>query len=195
MTEDTPVAVGSTNKGMTALAMMQLVEQGLVDLDTPITALPAGLPHGRRARRGHHRPTAAVAHIGHTRGRPLRTAPRTTRRWSDASPRSAGVKLQRAPGSGYEYSLDGYSVAGLIVQRVSGMPYEEYLAEHVFEPLRMAHTTFDLARDAELGFATNYAKSRGIVSAGPIVAFARRQPWRRRPDDRAAMSATTSSRC
>ena len=38
MTEDTPIAVGSTTKGMTALAMMQLVEQGLVDLDTPITA-------------------------------------------------------------------------------------------------------------------------------------------------------------
>jgi CubicO group peptidase (beta-lactamase class C family) len=36
MTEDTPVPVASTNKGMTALAMMQLVEQGLVDLDAPV---------------------------------------------------------------------------------------------------------------------------------------------------------------
>src|SRR5918911_5763870 len=36
MTEDTPVAVGSTTKPMTALAVMQLVERGLVDLDTPV---------------------------------------------------------------------------------------------------------------------------------------------------------------
>jgi CubicO group peptidase (beta-lactamase class C family) len=37
MTEDTPVAVASTNEGMTALAMVQLVEQGVVDLDAPVT--------------------------------------------------------------------------------------------------------------------------------------------------------------
>src|SRR5919199_5715029 len=37
MTEDTPVAVASTTKGMTALALMQLVEQGLVDLEAPVT--------------------------------------------------------------------------------------------------------------------------------------------------------------
>ena len=37
MSEDTPVLIGSTNKGMIALAVMQLVEQGLVDLDTPVS--------------------------------------------------------------------------------------------------------------------------------------------------------------
>jgi CubicO group peptidase (beta-lactamase class C family) len=36
MTVDTPVAIGSTTKSMTALAVMQLVEQGLVDLDIPV---------------------------------------------------------------------------------------------------------------------------------------------------------------
>src|SRR3954449_3782460 len=37
MTEDTPVAIASTSKGMTALVIMQVVEQGLVDLDAPVT--------------------------------------------------------------------------------------------------------------------------------------------------------------
>ena len=36
MTEDTPVAIASTTKGMTALAIMQLIERGLVDLDAPV---------------------------------------------------------------------------------------------------------------------------------------------------------------
>jgi CubicO group peptidase (beta-lactamase class C family) len=50
---------------------------------------------------------------------------------------------------------------------VSGTPYEDYLAAHVFEPLGMTQTTFDPSRADELGCATNYAKSHGLVSAGP----------------------------
>jgi CubicO group peptidase (beta-lactamase class C family) len=166
MTENTPIAVASTTKGMTALAMMQLVEQGLVDLDTPITAyVPDFTMDDERAT-----DITVRQLLSHTSGMPAGAASDGAQDEQALERRVAslaGVKLQRVPGSGYEYSLDGYSVAGLIVQRVSGMPYEEYVATHVFEPLGMSHTTFDLARGTELGFATNYAKSRGIVSAGP----------------------------
>ena len=58
MTEDTPVAVASTNKGMTALAMMQLVEQGVVDLDAP------GARIGRCARPIWHDPAREGARPG-----------------------------------------------------------------------------------------------------------------------------------
>jgi CubicO group peptidase (beta-lactamase class C family) len=49
MTEETPVGVASNTKGMTALALMQLVEQDLVDLDVPVMRYPGGVQHGRRA--------------------------------------------------------------------------------------------------------------------------------------------------
>jgi CubicO group peptidase (beta-lactamase class C family) len=167
MTEDTPVAVASTTKGMTALAMMQLVEQGLVDLDAPVARyLPDFSMDDERAAGITVRQV-----LSHTSGIPAGTATDGAQDHQALQRRVASlasVKLRYAPGSGYEYSLDGYSVAGLIVQTVSGLPYEDYLATHVFEPLGMARTTFDLSRAAELGSATGYAKSRGVVSAGPL---------------------------
>jgi CubicO group peptidase (beta-lactamase class C family) len=167
MTEDTPVAVASTTKGMTALAMMQLVEQGLVDLDAPVTRyLPEFSMDDERAA-----DITVRQVLSHTAGIPSSVVtdlgqddPALERRVAFL----ATVKLIRAPGSGYEYANDGYSVAGLIVQTVSGMPYEDYLAAHVFEPLGMARTTFDVAQAVDLGLATGHAKSRGIVTAGPL---------------------------
>ena len=158
MTEDTPVAVASTTKGMTALAMMQLVEQGLVDLDAPVARyLPDFSMDDERAAGITVRQV-----LSHTSGIPAGTAT------DGAQDHQALQRRVASLASGYEYSLDGYSVAGLIVQTVSGLPYEDYLATHIFEPLGMARTTFDLSRAAELGSATGYAKSRGVVSAGPL---------------------------
>src|SRR5919202_138887 len=148
MTEDTPVAVASTNKGMTALAMMQLVEEGLVDLDAPVTRyLPDFSMDDERAAEITVRQvlshTAGIPAGIHTDGAQDDQA--LQRRVASL----ASVKLSRAPGTGYEYANDGYSVAGLVIQTVSGQPYEDYLAAHVFEPLGMARTTFDLARAGE----------------------------------------------
>jgi CubicO group peptidase (beta-lactamase class C family) len=167
MTEDTPVAVASTNKGMTALAMMQLVEQGVVDLDAPVTRyLPDFSMDDERAA-----DITVRQVLSHTAGIPASVVTDTGQDGQALERRVASlvsVKLSRAPGTGYEYANDGYSVAGLVIQRVSGLPYEDYLAAHVFEPLGMPRTTFDLARAGDLGLATGYAKSRGVVTAGPL---------------------------
>src|SRR5919202_5368307 len=113
MTEDTPVAVASTNKGMTALAMMQLVEQGLVDLDAPVTRY---LPNFRMDDERAAGITVRQV-LSHTAGIPAGTATDLAQDDQALQRRVASlasVKLRYAPGSGYEYSLDGYSVAGLI---------------------------------------------------------------------------------
>ena len=78
----------------------------------------------------------------------------------------ASIGLHFAPGGGYEYANDGYSIAGLIVQRVSGVPYEEYLAAHLFEPLGMWRSTFDVTRRKRVG-TDGLRQEPGIVSAGP----------------------------
>jgi CubicO group peptidase (beta-lactamase class C family) len=78
------------------------------------------------------------------------------------------VKLHNAPGTHYEYANDGYSVAGFIVQKVSGVPYEEYMDEHIFSPLGMRRTTFDPAIAAEWGLAERYTKRSGTVTPGPL---------------------------
>ncbi len=74
----------------------------------------------------------------------------------------SGVSLRFAPGTGFEYSNDGFALAGLIVQTVSGMPYEEYLARDVFQPLGMKDTVFGLEAVPEGGaLAQGYAWTRG----------------------------------
>ena len=162
MTAETLVGLGSTGKGMTALAVLQLVERGEVELDAPVTRY---LPEFKVAdERG---PGITVRQLlSHTAGLPAsdRSAFERARGAEDDGAldrqvRMLGrVKLSRAPGSGWEYANDGFNVAGLIVQAVSGLSYEQYLAEHVFGPLGMARTTFDPILAAELGLAQGYVK-------------------------------------
>ena len=170
MSQDTPVVIGSTNKGMISLAVMQLVEEGLVDLDAPVARyLPDFRMDDERA--------AAITVrqvLSHTSGIPasnadggLRDAQALAREVADL----AVVKLRFAPGTGYEYANAGYAVALLILQTVSDMPYDEYLRTRVFEPLRMARTTFDMSVANDWGLTANYSKRRGAVSSGPIAPF------------------------
>jgi CubicO group peptidase (beta-lactamase class C family) len=167
MTEDTPVLVASTNKGITALAMMQLVEQGLVDLDGPVVRyLPEFSVADERV------VDITVRQIlSHTSGVPgslninVVDDEHALERLVGAL---ANVGLHREPGSGYEYSNEAYSVAGLIVQTVSGMSYEDYIATHIFAPLEMPRSTYDPSAATEWGAATTYAKSRGVVDARPM---------------------------
>jgi CubicO group peptidase (beta-lactamase class C family) len=170
MSQDTPVLIGSTNKGMVSVAVMQLVEQGLVDLDAPVARyLPDFRMDDERA--------AAITVrqvLSHTSGIPasnadggLRDEAALLRELADL----ANVKLRFAPGTGYEYANAGYAIALLIVQTVSGMPYDEYLRAQVFEPLRMARTTFDRSEAEKWGMTANYAKRRGEVSPGPVAPF------------------------
>jgi CubicO group peptidase (beta-lactamase class C family) len=145
MTEDTPVAIASTSKGMTALAVMQLVEQGLVDLDAPVIRyVPDFTLNDPRA------VDVTVRQVlTHTAGLPaggLHDPAQDDEALERHIDSLVSTELRFAPGGGYEYANDGYSVAGLVVQRVSGVPYEDYLAAQVFEPLSMARTTFDVSR-------------------------------------------------
>jgi CubicO group peptidase (beta-lactamase class C family) len=76
----------------------------------------------------------------------------------------SGVKLNRAPGSGYEYANDGYATLGMVVQAVSGKPYQEYMAKNVFTPMGMSDTTFDPVAAAKAGLVQGYTTRAGIVT-------------------------------
>jgi CubicO group peptidase (beta-lactamase class C family) len=161
MAADTPVAIGSTTKGMTALAVMQLVEQGRVDLDAPVQRY---LPDFAMA--DPHAPEITLRQLlSMSAGLPPSNRMDGTQD-ADALEREvaglATVALNRAPGSDYEYANDGFNVAGLVVQRLSGMPYERYLEEHLFAPLGMARTSFDPERSAALGLVRGYGHHRGL---------------------------------
>ena len=167
MTDETLVPIASTNKGMTALAIMQLVEQGLVELDAPVVRY---LPDFRMddARAGDITVRQLLTHTAGIPGGSNNDLAQDEQALERKVASLASVALHRAPGSGYEYSNDGYSVAGLVIQTVSGMAYEDYVAMHVLAPLQMTHSTFDPALAAEWGLTTGYTKWHGVVSSGRV---------------------------
>jgi CubicO group peptidase (beta-lactamase class C family) len=160
MTPQTVVGLGSTTKSVTALAVLQLVEQGALDLDAPVTRY---LPWFSM-----DDPRAGEITLGqlltHTAGIPA-SATLDGDQSPDALEREVRsldwVQLQSAPGTRWEYANDGYNVAGLVVQAVSGMPYQQYVEEKIAKPLGMGRTTFDPARGAQLGLAQGYVKRKG----------------------------------
>ena len=162
MTPQTPVAVGSTTKPLTATAIMQLVEAGTIELDAPVTRyLPwFTLDDPRSAE------ITVRQLLNHTSGIPA-SASLDSRQEPDALERRVRSleweRLSSAPGSRFEYGNDGFNTAGLIVQTVSGLPYEQYVAEKLLGPLKMTRSTFEPVRAAELGMAQGYLKRKGVL--------------------------------
>jgi CubicO group peptidase (beta-lactamase class C family) len=163
ITEDTVFRIASITKTFTAIAVMQLWEQGLVDLDAPANdylraykLIPA---------RASFRPATVRHLLTHTAGIPevVYASDLLHPGWGPFGARPAvhsvkvgepmpslaeyyhgGLRLVVEPGSAFAYSNHGFATLGQIVEDVSGMPLEHYLREHIFEPLGMADS--DLAR-------------------------------------------------
>ncbi|MFN2292768.1 MAG: serine hydrolase domain-containing protein [Anaerolineae bacterium] len=159
-TPQTPFFIGSVTKSFTALAVMQLVEAGKVELDAPVQRY---LPWFRVAD-----PQASaqmtVRHLlNQTSGfsmvqsnailADLDDRPDATERQVRAL---ATVKISRPVGSKWEYSNLNYNILGLIVESASGQPYSDYLQAHIFEPLDMRRTYAERKLAQEHGLARGH---------------------------------------
>lgn len=69
---------------------------------------------------------------------------------------SGGVAFSNVPGYEFEYSNTGYALLGTIISRVSGMPYQEYLTQNIFQPLGMNHTYWEYEGIPEEQLALGY---------------------------------------
>lgn len=141
--ERTMVRIGSTSKLFTWTAVMQLVEQGKLDLDRDVNDyLDFKIP------RDFGKPVTLRDLMNHRGGFEeglkdiLRTDPvgvPSTEEYLKQHQRP----ILFAPGEVPAYSNYGAALAGYIVERASGEPYERYIERHILAPLGMAHTTFD----------------------------------------------------
>ncbi len=140
---DNKFLIGSITKQFTATAIMQLQEQGKLDVNNPISAYLPDYP----------KPMAdqvTLKHLlTHTSGIPSYTdngtvmASRTVDMSLDSLMATFdSLPLDFEPGSKYYYSNSGYVVLGAIVEKVSGKSYEDYLQEHIFKPLEMQNTGY-----------------------------------------------------
>ena len=150
VTEDTVFRIASITKTFTAIAVMQLWEQGLVDLDAPandyLRAYSPGSGRGRLSAR-HACGTCSPTPPESARCGSRRTCSRPTLGWGrpggPAGPAARRVLPRAACASTssrarkWAYSNHGFATLGQIVEDVSGIPLDRYLREHVFEPLGM----------------------------------------------------------
>lgn len=137
ITPQTPFLIGSLSKSFTALAVMQLVEAGKLDLDTPIYRY---LPWFRLSDVEASR-TITVRHLlNQTSGLP------TSAGFFTPDADSLGeTGLVHPVGQVYEYCNLNYKILGLIIEAVTGQTYAAYVQEHLLDPLQMRSTylTYD----------------------------------------------------
>lgn len=167
VTPRTVFRIGSVTKQFTSAAVMRLVEQGKVGLDDEITKYFPDFPtQGERI---------LVRHLlNHTSGIPS---------YTDVGPRFGRVArldlahdsllaivrsdtLMFAPGTGFYYNNTGYFMLGMLLEKVTGRPYAQHLAETEFGPLGLAGTTYCGTRPIIRRRAQGYEVANGqLVNA------------------------------
>jgi CubicO group peptidase (beta-lactamase class C family) len=166
---DTVFAVASLSKWLAAWGVMVLVEEGRVDLDRPVSdyltrwKLPeSGFDHrGVTVRRLLSHTAGLTDGLGWGEYQPDERVP--TLEQSLSNPRASSgedvtIAVGRPPGSAWEYSGGGYLILELLVEEVSGRPFDAFMRDAVFQPLGMSRSTYDYLGDIE-GSAKSYDRS------------------------------------
>jgi len=173
VTPQTPFQLASLGKPMTGVAIMQLVEAGKLDLDAPVQRY---LPDFRVADAAASAQITVRQLLYHTSGLPGTVGMEYVLS-GDARPDALearvgalrAVSLNRPVGASYEYSNAGYMILGLIIQQVSGQPYEGYMREHLFTPLQMQQTFTDWTEARGHGAASGYRYWFGAPLPGELA--------------------------
>ncbi|GER91508.1 protein flp [Dictyobacter vulcani] len=162
VTPQTPFIIGSISKPLTATAIMQLVEQRKLALDTPILSyLPwlqfAGqtpkLPITIRQLLAHTSGISASASFGDAVNDQTSLEQRV---------RDHLITLDRQPGTTFEYANTNYELLGLLVQMVSHESYSLYIQQHIFTPLKMDNSFTSPQGASEHGLAQAYTWAFGF---------------------------------
>jgi CubicO group peptidase (beta-lactamase class C family) len=185
--------IASMTKPMTAAAVMMLVDEGKVKLDDPVEKyLPEfkgqmvravkpeklndpGEYHGALVPQSH--PFTVREMLCHTAGLLFRSSVIEQHGVFDQHPLVEAVRAYASepliyqPSTDYSYSNEDFNIAGRIIEVVSGMPYEKFMQQRLFNPLGMTDTTFWPSREQISRLAKSYktkADGTGMVEV-PIV--------------------------
>ena len=150
VTNQTRFEIGSISKSFTSILILQLVEQGLLDLHMPVeTYLPWFQPK-------HSLGTITVHHLlTHTSGLSV---------GSDSAPESifvmaavCNLKPGWEPGTKFSYSNVGYKLLGAILEHIHGQPLDTIIRTRILEPLEMHNSFPIITQQNRLEIATGYS--------------------------------------
>ena len=171
---ETLFCIASVSKLFTWTAVMQLVEQGKLDLNADVNTyltdfkIPDTYPE-----------PITLAHLmTHTPGFEDRYASVMARTAEDVESLEEYLANEmparvRSPGEFTAYSNHGEVLAGYIVEEVSGMPFDDYIEENIYKPLDMQRSTFRQPLPIELApnMAVGYTYENGVNKAGEFEYF------------------------
>jgi CubicO group peptidase (beta-lactamase class C family) len=159
--EDAPYQIASISKQFAAAAVLLLADEGQLRLDDAVGKYVTGITNGNRI--------TIRQVLSHTSGLqdywPQDYAFKAMA--TPVSPQSildgwAMKALDFEPGTAWQYSNTGYVVAGLIVEKVSGMPLIDFLNARIFKPLAIT------AYDQDLAVGPNFPQGYGRHALGPV---------------------------
>ena len=148
---ETVFDIGSITKQFTAAAILALQDDGKLSVQDPLAKYLENLPEDKRGITLHHLLT-------HTSGLAEPAAGdydlRATAAW--VREQAFRAPLEWKPGARYGYRNVNFSLLGMVIERVSGEPYEAFLRRRLFEPVGMHSTGYLLPRFAPEAFAIGY---------------------------------------
>ena len=163
---DTVFQAASISKAVSAWGVMRLVEQGKLDLDAPAE---------RYLRRWHFPPSRFDAKgvtirrlLSHTSGlsaglstgysgfKPGKPLPTLEESLAGKTTVKGGARIVSAPGSSFSYSGANYLVLQLLIEEVTGLPFNTYMRQEVLEPLGMTHSSYTYTPEVRSATARAY---------------------------------------
>ena len=154
---DTKFQIASLTKQFTAMIVMQLVDQGKINLDGKISDYLPNYPKDKGSR------ITIQNLLSHTSGIPNYT---NLSEWSELSRRSyapdqfikvfADLKLEFEPGSKFKYSNSGYYLLGVIIEKVTGKSFGKVLRENILNPFNMRNTAYSSNKAVISNLAVGY---------------------------------------
>lgn len=151
--DSTVFRMASISKVFTATAVMQLVEQGKIDLDRDISEYMGGITIPNKT----GSPLTMKHLLTHTTGYDYTNGGAATRDVSlERYVKENIPTVIRKPGDAYGYDNIAFVQQGYIVQNVSKLPFETYMKEHILKPLGMDKSDFAMSADVQKNLAKGY---------------------------------------
>ena len=167
VTADTHFRAGSISKTFVAMALVQLSEDGDVDLDTPVAELASDVRIDNPWEASD--PVRVIHLLQHTAGLDdmhfneiYNVAHAPDLPMLDVlglNPRSRVVRWR--PGTRVAYSNPGYAIAGHLIEKITGEPFEDFIAARTFQPIGMTTSSFRLTAADEALLAQGYRAATG----------------------------------
>lgn len=154
VTQDSVFSINSATKSFTGVAIMQLAEQGKLDLAAPVSRYLQDLPPAWQA-------VTLTQLLNHSSGLPDIIGQQTWQvaaasNWDAAWRQVQTAPLDFAPGERFRYNQTNYLLLGKIIDQLSGQPFTQFMRQRQFDAAGMRHTSFGDMQDVIPGKAPSY---------------------------------------